>query len=345
MKRRDFLQRLSALPVAAMFAGGVARGVAEEGAAAPLEGQVRCVTGPIPSKAMGVTLPHEHLLVDFVGAEATSPERYDPDEVLDIVLPYVEEAQALGVETLVECTPAYLARDPQLMARLSNESGVNILTNTGYYGAAQDKFLPPHAFTESADELAARWIREAREGIEDTGIFPGFIKTAVDPGPLSDIDRKLLQAAARTHHETGLVIASHTTDAVSILETLEVLEAESLPGDAFIWVHAHTVQDKATHDRVAEAGLWIELDGLSPDSLGVHLEMLLHHRDQGRLGQVMVSHDAGWYSVGEESGGDFRPFDTLFTVMKGALEEVGFTEAEWRQLVQENPARAFQVRE
>ncbi|MGH8020026.1 MAG: phosphotriesterase, partial [Opitutaceae bacterium] len=41
----------------------------------------------------------------------------------------------LGVETLVECTPAYVARDPKLLARLSEASGLHVLTNTGLYGA------------------------------------------------------------------------------------------------------------------------------------------------------------------------------------------------------------------
>lgn len=344
MKRRDFLQGLTALPAAAWFTGGMMPAIGAENQGVESMGQVHTVTGTIAAERLGVTLPHEHLLVDFIGAAESSPDRYDPEEVVATVLPHVRAAQALGVATLVECTPAYLARDPEVMARISAETGLNIITNTGYYGAAQDKFLPPHAFTESADELAARWIREAREGIEDTGILPGFIKTAVDPGPLSEVDRKLLQAAARAHHETGLVIASHTTDAASILETLEVLAEEDLPGDAFIWVHAHTVNDTEVQDRAADAGIWIELDGLSPDSLALHQELLLYHHEQGRLDQVMVSHDAGWYSVGEPGGGDFRRFDTLFTDLRSGLYESGFSDAEWRQLVRVNPARAFRIR-
>lgn len=35
------------------------------------------------------------------------------------------------------------------------------------------------------------FIKEWKEGIEDTDIKPGFIKTAVNPGPLSDLDKNL----------------------------------------------------------------------------------------------------------------------------------------------------------
>ncbi len=76
---------------------------------------------------------------------------------------------------------------------------MNIITNTGYYGAAGDKYIPKHAYSESAEELASRWINEWKNGIGSTGIKPGFIKIGVDDGPLSDIDKKLVEAAALTH--------------------------------------------------------------------------------------------------------------------------------------------------
>ena len=43
----------------------------------------------------------------------------------------------------------------------------------------------------------------------------------------------------------------------------------------------------------------------------------------GLLGHVLVSHDAGWYHVGEPGGGEFRPFDTLFTTFVPALKAAG----------------------
>ncbi len=55
------------------------------------------------------------------------------------------------------------------------------------------------------------WISEFKNGIEDTGIKPGFIKIAVNPDDtLSDEHMKIITAAAMTHLKTGLVIASHT---------------------------------------------------------------------------------------------------------------------------------------
>jgi phosphotriesterase-related protein len=69
-----------------------------------------------------------------------------------------------------------------------------------------------------------------------------------------------------------------------------------------------------------------------------------HIKQQGRLAQVLVSHDAGWYRVGEPGGGRFRPFDTLFTTFVPALEKAGFSAADVRQLLVVNPANALQPR-
>jgi phosphotriesterase-related protein len=106
---------------------------------------IQSVTGDVTTDRLGLTLMHEHVLVDFIGADKVSPNRYSVDEAFKVVLPHLQQVRALGCETLVECTPAYLGRDPVLLRRLSEASGVRILTNTGYYGAAKDKHLPAHA--------------------------------------------------------------------------------------------------------------------------------------------------------------------------------------------------------
>jgi phosphotriesterase-related protein len=305
---------------------------------------IMTVNGPIASGELGMTLPHEHVIVDFVDAAHFSPDRYDADEVFEVTLPYLKEVYALGGRAFVDCTPAYLAKDPKLLQRLSAASGLHILTNTGYYGAAGDKHVPAHAYAETADELAARWIKEWKEGIEDTGIRPGFIKTAVDNGPLSDIDRKLVQAAAKTHLATGLTIASHTTDGIAFMEELDILEQEGVHGGALIWVHAHVESDKSYHIRAAKKGAWIEFDYVHPDTLGSHVDLISHMMEQGFLNQVLASHDAGWYTVGEAKGGEFRGFSTLFKELIPTLEEAGCTTKDIEDLCVKNPQEAFSIR-
>ena len=101
MNRRQFLQ--SAL--AGAFVASHRRVLAEDS----LHGQVITVTGPVAPDRLGVTLPHEHVMVDFVGADKASPDRYDREQVYEALLPHLKQLRQAGCQSFVDCTPAYLA--------------------------------------------------------------------------------------------------------------------------------------------------------------------------------------------------------------------------------------------
>lgn len=301
------------------------------------------VTGVVSVSGLGVVLPHEHVMVDFIGADRVSRSRYDADEVFRVVLPYLQRLRQAGCRTLIECTPAYLGRDPQLLQRLSRESSLYLLTNAGWYGAADDKYLPTQVHMLTPEQIAAEWIGEFEKGIDGTGIRPGFIKIGVDPEP-SAVDMRLLEAAAIAHQKTGLTIASHTGPGSAARKQIERLKELGVAPSAFIWVHAQAEADRQMHVWAAQQGAWVEFDGVAPQTVDQHVELLLHMKRQGFLHRVLVSHDAGWYSVGEPGGGTFREYTTLFTQMLPALRKAGFSENEIQQIIAKNPQEAFTVR-
>lgn len=308
------------------------------------EAKIMTVNGEILAKQMGKTLQHEHVMVDFIGADSVSSDRYNPEEVYKVVLPYLKEVKESGCQTFIECTPAYLGRDPKLLVRLSEATGLNIITNTGYYGARQNQYLPHHAFKETADQLAGRWINEWLNGIDNTNVRPGFIKIAVDQGELTDIHEKLVRAAARTHLKTGLTIASHTGPAIGAFEEIEILKEEGVDPSAFIWVHAQVEENVEYHVKAAQMGAWISFDGLGWEKPEAYVRLLANMKSQDLLNKVLISHDAGWYHVGEPNGGNFIGFTTLFNKLLPALKDSGFTDNEINLLLVINPAEAFSVR-
>jgi predicted metal-dependent phosphotriesterase family hydrolase len=307
-------------------------------------GAFQSVRGRLDAAALGTTLVHEHVLVDFAGAEAASRSRYDAEEVFRVALPHLTELRQRGCQTLLECTPAYLGRDPLLLRRLSEASGLQIVTNTGYYGAARDIAVPRHAYSESPNGLAARWTAEYERGIEGTGIRPGFVKIGVDSGPLSAIDRKLVEAGALTHLATGLTLAIHTGDGRAALEILGALAGLGVAAEAYVWVHAQSEPDRATRAWAAQQGAWVELDGVSPRTLDSHVEAVLDLHRRNRLDRVLVSQDAGWYHVGEPGGGSYRSHAFLFDAFVPALRKGGLADAEIHALLVRNPAEAFGIR-
>lgn len=300
------------------------------------------VAGPIDAATAGLALSHEHVLVDFIGADKCGPHRYDPDKVFEKVLPHLTRAHELGARLFVECTPEYIGRDPKLLRRFSEATNLHILTNTGLYGARQGKFLPPYTATESAEQLAARWITEARDGIEGTGIRPGFIKCGVNTeAELSPIDRKIVEAAAIAHRATGLTIAVHTGAGPGLAQ-IEILKAAGVSPAAWIWVHAQNASNPYIV-RAAKQGAWLSFDGLRPETLDRHLELCKIMRDLNHLDRVLISHDAGWYDPDKPEGGTFRDFQVMFTQFLPMLKEAGFTDAEIQQIVTKNPATALSV--
>jgi phosphotriesterase-related protein len=288
---------------------------------------------------------HEHVMVDFVGAQEIRPGRYDPDEVFRTALPHLNRVKKRGCTTFVECTPAFIGRDAALLKRLAEATGLHIVTNTGYYAAGEKyKFLPQHAWTESAERLARRWIAEAERGIDGTGIKPGFIKIGVTKGHLPEIDRKIVLAAALTHRATGLTIASHTGDGAAAMEQLDILEAGGVAPGAFVWVHAQSERDEGFHLNAAKRGAWVEFDGVRPESLERDVRLVGNMLRNGFLRRTLLSQDAGWYHVGEAGGGSFRPYEFLLDEFVPALEKAGVTQAQLRTLLESNPREALTLK-
>ncbi|WP_111670445.1 phosphotriesterase family protein [Algoriphagus litoralis] len=309
-----------------------------------IEKTINSVTGSVSIDSLGLTLIHEHMLVDFIGADSISPDRWNRDSVVIKVLPFLLEVKKYGVRTILDCTPSFLAKDPLLLQELSKKSGIQILTNTGYYGAVGGKYLPKHAYSESAEELSVRWIAEFENGIENTGIKPGFIKISVNEADtLSEMDQKLVRAAGLTHQKTGLTIASHTGTWKTAAQEVKILQTMGVEPSGFVWVHAQNELDFNTYREAAEMGVWISLDGIGW-AVDPYMDRLLFAKEFGFLDQILISHDAGWYDPAKPGGGEFQPFTNIFDKLKPELNSKGFTEEDWNLLLIENPKIAFKNR-
>src|SRR6267142_6257817 len=165
----------------------------------PLSGQVQTVLGSIGADEIGVTLPHEHLLIDFqvMFVEPTAPrDRERSREPVSLAnlgwvrqnfnanldnLRLVDEQVAqdeillfkdAGGRTVVDPTPRTLARDPLALARMARATGLHVVIGAGYYVAASH---PPDMDRRTVNELAREMIADVTSGVGDTGIRAGLI--------------------------------------------------------------------------------------------------------------------------------------------------------------------------
>ncbi|HLO80896.1 MAG TPA: hypothetical protein VK166_08060 [Chitinophagaceae bacterium] len=308
------------------------------------KGRVITVNGPISPDQMGLTLAHEHVLVDFVGADKISPGRYNRQKVFELVLPYLKSIRSKGCKTMVDCTPAYLGRDVRLLQELSTAADLHIITNTGWYGASKEKFLPSRTRQLSSQQIAEEWISEANRGIDGTGIKPGFMKIAVDDIPFSDNIVKILEAAAITYKYTGLPVAVHTSNGgAPAKQEMKILQSKNIPLSNWIWVHAQNEKDISIHIDAAKKGAWISFDNVAGDNMEDYLERLKKMKAEGLLNKVLISHDAGWYDVVDPSK-SFRGYTDILDLFIPFLKKNNFTSQEIELLLVKNPAQVFTVK-
>jgi phosphotriesterase-related protein len=305
--------------------------------------QIQTIRGSIQADTLGLILPHEHLFTDLRGPYVEEYARADPSEVVRVVGPYLEEAAALGVTALAECSTVGVGRNLGILQRLADATAIQIIAPTGVY---RDAYIPEALRGLDDHELADMWTAELSDGVEGTSIRAGFIKLAMsDDGP-AELEVRNLKAAARASRNTGAVIASHTIGGRIARIEMNILEEAGLDLGRFIWVHAQTEPDIAVLIEAARRGAWVELDAIgapyqSQDSM---LQAAVTLIEAGFTEHLLLSHDAGWYdpaSTGGVPGQGFRGYTALMRDFLPALRERGVTEEQVRRITVANPARAF----
>jgi predicted metal-dependent phosphotriesterase family hydrolase len=302
---------------------------------------IQTVLGAVKNSALGITLPHEHIMVGFIEGGNLSNNDYDFDNVIERILPNLKALKQAGCNTFVDCTPKYLGRDVFILRELSIKSGLNIVTNTGFY---KEPYLPAFVYDMKEVELAELWIKETRDGIDSSGVLPGFIKIALNEGKLIPIQIKILKAAAIASKATGLAIQCHTVGGTAISEAAAILKEESFDLNNFIWVHADTEGDLTYHNKLAVLGMWIEVDSIGYRPYEEHIRLLKDLIDLGLEDKILISQDSGWYNIGQVNGGEIRPYHKIFTEFIPLAITSGISKELINKFLIQNPAAALSLR-
>ena len=198
-----------------------------------LSGKVQTVLGLVEPGDLGVTLPHEHLLIDLrcyleLPTEASQwayvnvplsvemlgrlPEIWNKN-LDNLILSDVELAirelslfKQTGGDSLVDTTSANIGRDPLALARIARATGVHVIMGAGYY---VPKSHPPDMDTRSEESIAGEMIRDVIRGVGETHIRAGIIGEIGCAWPLGANEIKVLRAAGHAHRETGVPITIH----------------------------------------------------------------------------------------------------------------------------------------
>lgn len=301
---------------------------------------INTVNGKINMERLNFSLTHEHIMSNF-GAKQSYFANYDTVALYNQVVPYLNKVKSQGVATIFDCTAAYFGRDVKRLKAIADATGIQIVTNTGFYGAANDQYVPELAYRLPEKEIAQIWIKEFRNGIDQTKIKPGFIKLGFDDGEPSAIDVKLFKAGILTHLKTGLTIVVHTgNNPKAATKQLELLEEKKVSPNAWVWAHANNVQDLELLINAASKGAWISLDGVKESNIAEYVSKIEMFKSKKLLHKVLLSHDGNSFP----RGGKIRQYDVIQTILIPRLNALGYTKEEINQLMVRNPQQAFMTR-
>ncbi len=310
-------------------------------------GFVRTLTGDLDPAALGPTLIHEHLSVDWGEMLGRPKVPVDRAALADRMVGKMEALAAAGFGAMTECTPVGCGRYVDLFAEVARRSPVRIIGSTGFF---HESWCPIHPIAAALDldALTDLFIREITEGMGDTLIRAGLIKVATGQGRISPVEEKILRAAARARRATGCPIITHLTDSMS-QEQLDLFAAEGVGADEVIISHVGFAPD-----AIAEAeGLLRRGANISFDRIGYRvfhpdehwLRLVEHVTARGWAGQVMLSHDAAVVAHGLEIASGENAWDDYTYIARVFLprlrKETPVTEEQIHAMLVLNPRRVL----
>ncbi|WP_433087182.1 phosphotriesterase family protein [Dactylosporangium sp. CA-052675] len=304
-----------------------------------LAGKVMTVLGPIEPEDMGNTLSHDHVLVDGWGLRQLYEAILDDEE---IAVEEVRRFAAAGGRTICDPTNIGLKRDPQALRRISEAGGVNIVMGAGWY---REVVYPGYITTDSTEALADRLVAEITDGVDGSGIRPGFIgEIGTERGHITPHQERVFRAAGRAHRRTGCPIMTHTTHWGELaLEQLDLLAEEGVDPAHVIVSHLGDRRGTKWWLPIAERGAWLNIDNLAfvqgYAPLSFRADNVAELTAMGLAGQLMLSNDI--CELGQLAAYGGPGYANVIENFLPMLRDRGVSEADIHRMTVANPARAF----
>lgn len=305
---------------------------------------VNSVSGPLDTSQLGFTLMHEHILVQSPNVKENFPIM-DREEEIEKAVARMKEAQARGVQTIVDLTPGDW-RDIPFVQEVVRRSGMQVIVATGIY------WTVPHYFQgRDADHAAGLFVKDIEDGIMGTGVRAGIIKCATDEPGVDEQVEKMLRASARAHRRTGVPISTHTHAASQVgLKQQDVFESEGVDLSRTIIGHSGDSDDLTYLRKLMDRGSYIGMDRFGLDMFlptEKRVATIARLCEEGYAEKMVLSHDASCYfdwfdSAMVQQVAPKWNFNYIPDEIIPALREAGVTDDQIRTMTVENPRRIFE---
>jgi phosphotriesterase-related protein len=309
------------------------------------------VRGPVELDRLGPTLMHEHVFV----LDPEAVENYghlwgasfwDEEARVADAIAKLRRLRDGGVETIVDPTVFGLGRYIPRIRRVNAEVDLNIVVATGVYAFLE---LPNFLAYRSDDWIVELFVREIREGIDDTGVKAAFLKCAVERhGIIGDVPR-ILAAIAAAAVETGVPVMVHTNAIERTgLPALETLTNAGVDPRRIVIAHAGDSNDLGYLRAIADTGASLgcdrfNIEHFNPDEN--RIATLVALIAEGYTAQVHLGHDAACFydfMVGNPWFAEEKPdYLHISQNVVPALRAAGVTAEQVDDMLVGNPRRFF----
>lgn len=323
-----------------------------------IAGKVMTVNGPVDPSALGETLMHEHIFINFQKSPPMSP----PPTNITVIRPPAEipEGMAAGLTdfnqslneimdfkkagggTIVDVSLFGLTRDPLALKLISRVSGLNVVMGSGFY---MRQLHPADMDQLTVEQLTDIIVHDVTVGAQGTDIRAGIIgEVGVVGKPLVENELKSVRASARAARITGAPMSIHNFETLEEMMTvLDIVQSESV--DLHRVVMSHTGErDFETREALFKRGVYVEWDyfGQAPlpkEKDQERIESIYASIQAGHAKQIVLSHDICTQPQLKVNGGGGYTY--INDIIIPGLKAKGVTDETIRTIMFDNPRRVL----
>lgn len=308
-------------------------------------GMAMTVRGPVDPELLGVTLSHDHVIVD--AWEFFGKPHYEV--ILDdeqIMAEELELYRRSGGGSICDPTNIGIGRKPEALRRVSEVSGIHVLMGAGWY---REKVYPRYVYETSTNDLADMLVGEIVDGVDGTDIRPGFIgEIGTERGALSPANERVFRAAARAHRRTGCPLLTHTTHWGELaLDQLDLFAEEGVDARHVVISHLGDRRGISWWLPIAERGAWLSVDNLAfvdgYAPIAFRADNVAALCAEGLAGQILLSNDICALDQLATYGG--VGYANVIDNFVPLLRERHVSEEHIHQMLVVNPSKAFRFSE
>lgn len=250
--------------------------------------EINTVLGPIKENELGFTLMHEHCYLGSWAHRIAFNDWLDKEAALDMIVTVLKDAKSHGVNSIVDVTAINMGRDINLIYEASLQSKVNIIAASGYMYDEADRV--------SSEGIIDIILSEVNQGIQNTSIKPGVLKTGTSELGFTKSNVKILNAVAEASRITNLPIITHCRPANTRqgLFQLDIFESHGVDLSNVVIGHYRNGDSLAYAREVMNRGAYLAIDQMNFNNhqLEHNLEVIPQLVSEGYANHLILSHDA-----------------------------------------------------